>query len=210
MDGFPVDAVIVAAIIALIGLLANGMYFEPKRAREDRKNEWDRLREEREFQRQKQETEKENRKKELRDALYSEMANVYCMIKKIIDSSKNSKWLDKQSIDQAACFDVYESTRRNPVIFYQLEDAQEIDRVYRELQQTLIRAVLTAEKGRTRAYSELQDYMESIYDDLLKPSGIEISRLIYFMGAKECSEYKGELERKNATNDNGKPPKESI
>jgi len=63
MDGLSVDTGLIVAIIALFGLLANRMYFEPKRAREEKKNEWGKHRDEREFDK-KQEVRKEKSKNE--------------------------------------------------------------------------------------------------------------------------------------------------
>ncbi len=141
-----VNAAIVVALITLFGLLINGMFLEPRRNREER-----------EFQRQKQETEKEDRKKELHNALYSEMAHTYSRFMSTLKSMASSEdqnisslfiasWPTTRYLDLMielqnrfleSGFDVYKFTRKNPVLFYQLQDASALDDMYRSLLTTV-------------------------------------------------------------------------
>lgn len=119
----------------------------------------------RRLNKQKQETkeqEERNRseaqKTQLRNSLYSEMAHAYCMFKNLLSHQPTLSslgdlsdvmqsraeiraWLDKtvnpRTINALSCFDVYNFTRRDPTLFYQLPDPHAIDSFYRALSWSL-------------------------------------------------------------------------
>lgn len=100
---------LIAAILALIGVVLNATWLEARRRR----------------------IEIETEKKALREALYSEIG---WTLTQIIPLMHGWEWDEfKKLLSNFMSFDVYDTARKSPALFYQLHDAREIDIVYRLL-----------------------------------------------------------------------------
>jgi len=96
-------------------------------------------------ERKEQNQERGTQKRELRNALYSELAHLYCLLKETLDEYTYVHFMEAvfQVPDEITkivkimrdikdnYFNVYKFTRKDPVLFYQLSDAQAIDEIYR-------------------------------------------------------------------------------
>jgi hypothetical protein len=138
MLAISIDTALIVAIIGLTGsiivAILNTAILAPRNAR----LEAERVREEA----TKQHSE---RLGQLRDALYSEMVHAYCMLKNVAAQAREAgKYkVPKEAIQLFACSDIYDFTRKDPVIFYQLSDAHAIDTFFREIKRAANWANLT-------------------------------------------------------------------
>ena len=138
-----VSATLVAAIIALVGTLVitvlNATWLETRR----------------------QLLKREIEKKALRDALYSEIAWTVSALADLITTPTRVDWRDfSERASSLMNLDVYGYTRKEPTLFYQLNDAHPIELFYqwmvfvqREIDET---ARLWSGSQQQRTYSEVE------------------------------------------------------
>lgn len=128
--------------------------YQRKRDKQEREYQWQLDRQEQTRKAREEHNKAEAQKTGLRNALYSEMAHTYYLFKNLLSHQPNvsslgdlpdvlqsraeiGAWLgqkvDPATINAISCFDVWQYTRKDPVLFYQLSDAQAIDSFYKGL-----------------------------------------------------------------------------
>lgn len=124
MVAFSIDSALIVAIIGLTGSIIvaviNAAILEPKKMRDERRDQHD------------------TRQQQLRKALYSEMAHVYCTFKTLGEENAQAHKIPRSALVLCSCFDIYDFTRNDPISFYELPDAHSIDTFYRQMRRILV------------------------------------------------------------------------
>lgn len=187
MVDISIDTALIVAIVGLISsiILAvlNTAVLEPWRARRDAK-----------LKKEEAEAAHKVQLVQLREAIYSEMAFIYCSLKRILDTQGENAdvQISMRSLVSFLSSNVYRNARKDQILFYQLSDSHAIDTFYRTLK---MKIPIKARDDET-ALIDLRWYLDEFEEGMSGSLNLDLNLLKKFAATRKCVEYLTELTEK--------------